>query len=41
VTKIIPPAIANLVTPEAGAKHEVLFNKQGFESSVYKEFLME
>jgi hypothetical protein len=27
VTKIIPLAIENLVAPEAGAKHELLFNK--------------
>jgi hypothetical protein len=27
VTKIISLAIVNLVTPKAGAKHELLFNK--------------
>jgi hypothetical protein len=27
VTKIISPTIMNLVTPKAGAKHELLFNK--------------
>ncbi len=27
MTQIIPVAIMNLVTPEAGAKHELLFNK--------------
>ncbi len=27
VTKIISASIMNLVTPKAGAKHELLFNK--------------
>jgi hypothetical protein len=28
VTKIVSLAFVNLVTPKAGAKHELLFNKQ-------------
>jgi hypothetical protein len=34
LTKIIPLAVVNLVTPKAGAKHELLFNEPS--SSTYK-----
>ncbi len=30
-TKIISLAVVNLVTPKAGAKHELLFNEPAFE----------
>ena len=32
VTKIISPTIMNLVTPKAGAKNELLFNKPASDS---------
>jgi hypothetical protein len=32
MTKIISVAIVNLVTPKAGAKHELLFNKPAASS---------
>jgi hypothetical protein len=31
VTKIIAPSFVNLVTPRAGAKHELLFNKPALD----------
>jgi len=34
VTKVIPLTIMNLVTPKAGAKHEVLFNKLASEAGL-------